>query len=199
MIRNRGEHEIELLVNGNLVSASLDVRDRFRNQLPNSSIHAFFPLDGLDSLGGASNWRVESSELLREAVIADLAPDVVLLASLFEGFRGDAVTSIHKYEHRIPVATVLYDLIPLIHSEVYLRDPLMKTWYGSKLTHARRADLAAHHFGTQQEETPSLTCNWIRRSLSTSRAQSIRPSLRPCPTIRPRRHYAPSMGFGAPT
>lgn len=92
------------------------------------------------ALFGDSTLR-EAAELLREAFIRSLEPDVLLITSLFEGFAEDVVTSVHKGEGRIPTAVILYDLIPYLHRSVYLSDPRVEAWYEAKLHELRRADL----------------------------------------------------------
>ena len=54
---------------------------------------------------------------------------------------GDAVTSVHRLQHDIPVAVTLYDLIPYINPDPYLNNPVIKSWYLEKVDHLRRADL----------------------------------------------------------
>ncbi|WP_163103927.1 hypothetical protein, partial [Acinetobacter baumannii] len=75
-----------------------------------------------------------------EAFLASLHPDVILVTSLFEADE-NAVTSVHTLRNAIPTAVVLYDLIPLIHRQIYLADAKMERWYFGKLNHLKRADL----------------------------------------------------------
>ena len=58
--------------------------------------------------------RLAAAEVLREAFIQRLEPDVVHITSLFEGYVGDAVTSVGQYDQHTPVSITLYDLIPLL-------------------------------------------------------------------------------------
>jgi glycosyltransferase involved in cell wall biosynthesis len=85
--------------------------------------------------------RREVSESLREAFLASLRPDIVLVTSLFEGLVDDTVTSIGVFSASIPTAVILYDLIPLRHPHPYLENPEIKNWYMRKIDHLRRADL----------------------------------------------------------
>jgi glycosyltransferase involved in cell wall biosynthesis len=81
------------------------------------------------------------AELSREAFIAALNPDVVLITSLVEGLNDDTVTSVGNLAPMIPTAVVLYDLIPCLNREIYLSDPSVEAWYERKLQELRKADV----------------------------------------------------------
>ena len=49
-----------------------------------------------------NSWAAASSEVIREAFIAELRPDLVLITSLFEGYLDDAVTSIGALDTSAP-------------------------------------------------------------------------------------------------
>ena len=80
-------------------------------------------------------------ELVREAFLAQLRPDVVHLSSLFEGLGDDTLTSINSFANVAPTAVTLYDLIPLIHPDAHLKEPVVASWYQRKVDHLRRANL----------------------------------------------------------
>ena len=80
--------------------------------------------------------------MIREAFLASLNPDVVLLTSLFEGYVDDAVTSIGRLARGSwQTATILYDLIPLaIPGDVFVNSA-HRAWYLEKIEDFRRADV----------------------------------------------------------
>ena len=80
--------------------------------------------------------RRRRAEVQREAFLASLRPDIVIVASLFEGFEDDGVTSVKRYT-TIPTAVVLDDLIPFIDREAYQS----ASWHHEKLAQLRQADL----------------------------------------------------------
>jgi glycosyltransferase involved in cell wall biosynthesis len=88
-----------------------------------------------------SNAERALGELSREAFIAALAPDVVLVTSLIEGLVDDTVTSVGNLPPIIPTAVILYDLIPYLNREIYLSDPIVEAWYERKLQELRKADV----------------------------------------------------------
>jgi len=81
------------------------------------------------------------AELSREAFIAALSPDVLLITSLVEGLTDNTVTSVGNYAPRIPTAVILYDLIPYLNRTTYLSDPRVEAWYERKLQELRKADV----------------------------------------------------------
>ncbi len=83
----------------------------------------------------------DSAELSREAYISVLAPDVVLITSIFEGLGDDVVISVGKFPPGIPTCVILYDLIPYLNRTIYLSDPTVEAWYERKLQELRQADV----------------------------------------------------------
>ena len=141
LVRQRGEHDIVLVLNGAFPDAIDSLREKFAGLLPPENIRVWEAPGPVNSLSPANSWRRNSAELLREAFIASLAPDYVLVTSLFEGLGDDAVTSVARLGNVVPTAVVLYDLIPLIQRDVYLINPVVANWYETRLDSLRRADL----------------------------------------------------------
>ena len=140
--RNRGDHEIILALNGLFLDTIEPIRAAFDDLLPQSSIRVWYALGSVGGLNIENDWRRHVAELTREAFLASLKPDIVLMTSLFEGGADDdAVTSINALSCTVPVAVILYDLIPLIHRDSYLEDSLLESWYDNKLDHLRRAQM----------------------------------------------------------
>ena len=76
-----------------------------------------------------------AAEIIREAFLADLEPDLVLITSLFEGYLDDAVTSIGLLSDvRVPTAVVHYDLIPAVR-EGYINSTEYAEFYQENLRH----------------------------------------------------------------
>ena len=141
MVRNRGEHEVLIALNGLFPDTIEPIRAAFDGLLPQENIRVWSAVSPVASIGTANDWRRQSAELVREAFLASLRPDVVHVSSLFEGFGDDAVTSVGALSRAIPTAVTLYDLIPYIHRKPYLENPAVEAWYLGKIEHLRRADL----------------------------------------------------------
>jgi len=89
----------------------------------------------------SNTWRARAAELMREAFLASLAPDVILLGSLFEGWGDECVTSIGQLAGLPPTAVIHYDLIPWMRKDTYLTSPRLLAHYERKLGSLRRAEL----------------------------------------------------------
>lgn len=141
MARNCGGNEIILALNGSFTASIEGIRSSFSGLLPQENIRPWYPVTPVSAMDPANKWRRYASELVREAFLASLDPDVILVTSLFEGLSDDAVTSIGRISNRIPTAVILYDLIPYINQHPYLDNPDTKSWYLDKISHLQRAHL----------------------------------------------------------
>lgn len=141
LARNRGEHDVVLALNGLFPDSIETIRSAFCNLIPESSIRVWDAPGPASYMDEANGWRRRTGELVREAFVASLRPDTVILTSLFEGLDDDGVTSLALLGRICPTAVVLYDLIPLLYRSQYLDSPLVEGWYEAKLGHMRRADL----------------------------------------------------------
>jgi len=111
-----GQHEIGYVVNSALVDHSQAlVAELTAGTGPRVAI--FDPGGRVAQQYADNDHRARVAELVREAFIADLRPDVVLVSSLVEGWLDDAVTSIGAFEPSLPTASTFYDAIPLLHSD----------------------------------------------------------------------------------
>jgi len=141
IIRNREQNKVILALNGLFPESIEIIRAEFDGLLPQENIRVWYAVKPVSSLDAGNNWRRKSAELVREAFLASLKPDMVFVTSLFEGLGDDAVTSIGLMGNNIPTAVILYDLIPLIHHQPYLENPVVESWYENKLDHMRRGNL----------------------------------------------------------
>ena len=141
LIRHRGNHEIFLVLNGAFLTSVERIFHHFKESLPNKNIlvwHAPIPTSSFEQKNKS---RRKSAEVIREAFISNLNPDVVLCSSLFEGLVDDAVTSIKSFSREYLTVVILYDLIPFLYPKLYLENSEVKEWYLEKIEHLRRADL----------------------------------------------------------
>lgn len=140
IVRNRGEHEIILALSGLFPDTIEPIRAAFDELLPQENIRVWHAPGPVRECEPSNEWRREVAERIREAFLASLRPDVVLVSSLFEGFGDDAVTSVGVLDTDTPVAVILYDLIPLISPDVYFKtSKLHRGYYYRKLAHLKRS------------------------------------------------------------
>jgi len=141
IVRNCDGHEVFLALNGSFAGTIEPIRQAFDSLLSQENIRIWQAPRPVCYLNNSNNWRRCTAELVREAFLASLKPDFVLVSSLLEGLSDDAVTSIGELGQSVPTAAILYDLIPLIHQNIYLENPVIEDWYKHKLDHLRKADL----------------------------------------------------------
>lgn len=142
MVRNRGEHEIILLLNCMFPETIAPIQQAFADLLPRKNIRTWHALAPVAMDVADNQQRRHIAQAIREDVIHRLQPDVLHITSLFEGFGDNAVHSIKAYEKSPLVAATFYDLIPLIQKDVYLDpNPRFKKSYGERIEHLKRADL----------------------------------------------------------
>lgn len=137
MARNAGTHEIWLVANAQLPESIPPLRQAFEGLVPEKRIRIF----DAPASTHQGDWAGLASELIREDFIASLAPDVVLVTSIFEGYWANAVTSIGARIGGPKTAAILYDLIPLVNQAQYLPTRELREYYFRKLDWLKNAGL----------------------------------------------------------
>lgn len=137
MAEQSRSHEIIFALNGQFPEFIEEIRSNFGGLVPPENFKIWCPQRHSFGSSAAS---MRAMERLHETFIASLNPDVVHVASLFEGFSDSAVTSIGKFTD-IPTATTLYDLIPLLDADHYLAGPQVRAWYAKKIDALRRSGM----------------------------------------------------------
>lgn len=158
IVKNRGEHEIILALNGLFPETIEPIRANFDGLLPQENIRIWkapgptFEADPLNAT------RSRVAELLREDFFQSLEADCVLVSSLFEGLGDSAVTSVGLLGHNILTAVVLYDLIPLLSPDEHFRNSrLHQEFYGRKIKSLERSHcLLAISESARQEALQAL-------------------------------------------
>jgi len=183
LLRNRGEHEIVLVLSDLFPDTIEPIRAAFYDLLPQENIRVWDAPGPVDYLR-APPWRRHIAEQIREHFLANLKADVVLVGSLFEGLIDDAVTSIGPLSDEIPKVVILYDLIPYIHRKPYLANPFFEAWYLEKIEHLRRADrILSISESSRQESIQYLTVD-ERSVVNISTAAGAQFSPRTIPASR---------------
>ncbi|MFS2137708.1 glycosyltransferase [Duganella sp. Dugasp56] len=136
-----GRHELWLVLNGALGDSIADLRAAFDGLIPQQRIRVFDVAGPVAEHDTGNGGRARAAELVREAAIAALRPDAVLVTSLFEGYVDDAVTSVGSYAGAERTAVILYDLIPHLNPARYLGSPAQRAHYERKIASLRRAGL----------------------------------------------------------
>ncbi len=151
--RNCGDHEVILALNGLFPDTIATIRTGFEGVLPPQNIRVWSAPGPVMEGAPGNESRRKVAECVREAFLASLEPDIVHISSLFEGFIDDAVTSVGQFDSQTPVSVSLYDLIPLLNQDHYLKpDPAYARFYHRKIDYLKRASslLAISDFARQE-------------------------------------------------
>ena len=133
MAERAGTHEVIIALNGNFRNATEELRDAFAPILPANQLRVWY------GPGRQTSWKVAdqdrrcAAERIRAAFLASLRPDLLLVASAFEGYGDDAVTAFPPDVMPPLTVSICYDLIPLLRPEVYLHSRLQQDWYYRRL------------------------------------------------------------------
>ena len=133
MAEQAGPHEVMLALNGNFRDATEELRDAFAPVLPPSQIRVWHGPGRQTAWQAADHGRRRAAERIRAAFLASLQPDVLLVASAFEGYGDDAVTAFPPDVAPPLTVSICYDLIPLSRPELYLHSRLQQDWYYPRL------------------------------------------------------------------
>lgn len=134
VVRNRGGHEVFLALSGLFPETIESIRTAFDGLLPQENIRVWHALGPVKDVDPSNQARREVAEVMREAFLASLRPDVIHVTSLFEGYIDDAVTSIGKFDQQTLVSASFYDLIPLLNPDQYLKpNPDYAAYYARKV------------------------------------------------------------------
>lgn len=153
VVRNRGKHEIVLALSGLFPETVEPIRAAFDGLLPQENIRVWHAPGPVKEEQPGNESRREVAQLLREAFLASLQPDVIHISSLFEGYDDDAVTSVCHFDQKTPISVILYDLIPLQNPEQYFEsNPRYEAYYRRKLKSLNAAGfyLAISEFSRQE-------------------------------------------------
>lgn len=134
LIRQRGDHEILIALNGLFPHTIESIAGAFEGLLPRENIRVWYAPGPLNNMESGNEWRQGVAEILREAFIASLRPDAVYISSFLEGFSDSAVISVGRFDQNTPVVASLYDLIPLTNPKAYLDPyPVFQKFYFKRM------------------------------------------------------------------
>jgi len=141
IIRNAGPHEVWIGLSDAMPETVAPLRDAFRDLLPDDRVAIWKTVSPTSDRFPELDGRLEQAQVVREAFISALAPDIVHCSSVIEGADESSVTTVNRHLPGPRTAATLYDLIPLINAEVYLSHFAYRRWYRRRLAELRRSDV----------------------------------------------------------
>ncbi|MDN4018053.1 glycosyltransferase family 4 protein [Zwartia panacis] len=141
ILRHKGAHQIIVALNGMFPETIEPIRTALDGLIAQEDIRVWFAPGPVKACAENNHGNSQIAELIREDFMIGLQPEVVLITSMFDGFGDDAVTSIGRLSVKYKTVAILYDLIPLVQSEIYLEsNPAYEKFYKTKLEYLKRAD-----------------------------------------------------------
>ncbi len=134
LMRNASTHRVTFVLNGLFPETIEPLTEALSVTAPGHHIRIWQAMGPTAEANLENQWRREVSERLREAFIATLRPDVVLMTGCFDGYRDDGVWSIDLLASRIPAAAVLFTPMSLSDPTAQRqRDFSEQAWYQRRL------------------------------------------------------------------
>jgi len=149
IVQQDTSHEIVLLLNGSVGEDQDKLIAELESQIPGVQCVVCSLPAPTAAYDPANFLRRSLAELVREAFITELRPDLVHVFSMMEGYGDNVVTSIGRTETHYPTTATFFDLIPLLNPGEYLEtNKVFKRHYQAQLAHLKCADglLAISHF-----------------------------------------------------
>ena len=144
LAETRGPHEVLVLMNGLLGESADALQAEFAPLLGLGAIHRFTPPDGCAAGNDPHHPARLLAEQVRAQAILALAPDMIHVGSLFEGWNEPLVTTWPAALGGPRTVATLYDLIPLSRPAEYLdgawREAGLVPWYMRHLAALRDMD-----------------------------------------------------------
>lgn len=140
LVRNRGEHEVLLALNG-MLSESIDaIREAFTNLLPKENIRVWYTPTPIAYSNPKSAENRSIALEIYSAFLLSLNPDVVLTASMMEGWDDDYFCDFSKFKGRALLSAIVYDFIPKKNPNQYLSAENY-FWYVERFEKLSKLDL----------------------------------------------------------
>lgn len=140
LARKAGEHEILLALNGCFPETIEPIRAAFADCLPEQNIRVWDADAPFAAQNPKNATRREVAECVREAFLAALRPDVVLLTDLFAGFADDAASSVGKLANSLTNSAANPATAVILHAAEPSAAPEFAAWVEEKRAHLRRAN-----------------------------------------------------------
>lgn len=132
IVRNAPGCDVRFLVSAMLDVPPGDVMADLADVAGPDRFHVFHAAGPTAAIHDPDQWRHRAAIMLYRDLVNNLAPDVLLIGSLFEGGADNVVTAVPD----CPTACVLFDLIPLLDPDRHIGSAGARRWYQARLAEA---------------------------------------------------------------
>jgi glycosyltransferase involved in cell wall biosynthesis len=112
MARHQGAHEIIIALSGLFSDTIVPLRREFEALVPRHNIRVWYAPGPVRTQDPGNQGAMQAAMFVREAFLASLDPDLVLVTSFFEGFLDDGVTSINAFVPDLVTGVLLHGPVP---------------------------------------------------------------------------------------
>ncbi|EEE1377373.1 glycosyltransferase family 4 protein [Salmonella enterica subsp. diarizonae] len=141
IIQNSEGHRVSILINGMYPIDNINnVKKAYYDILADEEMFIFSAAGPTAYCNTDNHGRSKAALAARDIAIANINPDIVYIINLFEGHSDNYTVSIPVDNVPWKTVCVCHDLIPLLNSEHYLRDPNFREFYMNKLAEFEQAD-----------------------------------------------------------
>jgi glycosyltransferase involved in cell wall biosynthesis len=163
-------YELYILLKVCEQSSNLWLRDHFAKLLPKQQILHWSVPKGLESVCDATDLTLRSvSEHIREAVLSQINPDLVIVTNLWCGWQDQSAASIGLLGDRVPTVVCLPPAEVLQNIEADDQSRSTRFWYQTKVLQLKRA-----HFWLAIDGLSDMTCEQ-RFSLPSAKVYPLNP------------------------
>jgi glycosyltransferase involved in cell wall biosynthesis len=155
LIRNAGDHEIWVGMTAGCPETIAPIKEALADVLPERRMLVWSTVMPTGDSFWQHDGRLGLAQVVREAFIAGLQPDLVHCSSIIEGAEENSVTTVNRHFPGVLTAATLYDLIPFLDRR-YIADTNRERWYRGRLSELRRADLLLAISESSQREGREL-------------------------------------------
>ena len=121
LLINFPENEYILVANGELYNPRSDFQEFISNSKFKVTMCNWYSPIPMRECTDKDAVRVSIGRILRTYAFANLNSDIILLTSFFEGYTDNCITDFVDSFDLPPIASVFYDLIPLLNRDLYLK------------------------------------------------------------------------------
>lgn len=142
MARTAGAHEVWLVLNAAFPESIQDIRRAFAGVIPETRIRVFEAPTPIAEQDPANAWRVSVAEKIREYIILDLKPDILLVTGgLSAGWSDNAVAAISPSGDEFKTCVFLHEDISSFLDAAKSDAPAHYEWCLRRLEHLTDASL----------------------------------------------------------
>jgi glycosyltransferase involved in cell wall biosynthesis len=132
------KHDVCLLINGSYNESAIELQSIFKSYVPSNNLYIWMPPKIIRNGPDDSFHESITGLCYQQFVNRIIKPEIRIITSPFEGYHDNCVTPLSSDEHSS--IAIVYDMIPLLYPEIYLKDPSYRHWYKERTEQLKELD-----------------------------------------------------------